>query len=173
MLLKNYLLYFALFLFTCNSYSQVGIGTTNPSPAAMLEVSSQSNGVGDYKGFMPPRVPDIAARDAISPSVSDYGLLVFVENTGLATSCLQMWIGDSWVDITCYGINTPPVATDVEVVGTTGFGETVTASFSYSDADGDPAGDHTYIWYLANDAMGTGQTVVQTGISIQHTKINI
>lgn len=165
MLLKNYLLYFALFLLTCNSYSQVGIGTTTPSPAAMLEVSSQSNGTGDYKGFMPPRVPDIAARDAISPSVSDYGLLVFVENTGLATSCLQMWIGDSWVDITCYGINTPPVATDVEVVGTTGFGETVTASFSYSDADGDPAGDHTYIWYLANDAMGTGQTVVQTGIS--------
>lgn len=165
MLLKNYLLYFALFLFTCNSYSQVGIGTTNPSPAAMLEVSSQSNGTGDFKGFMPPRVPDISARDAISPSVSDYGLLVFVENTGLGTSCLQMWNGDSWVDITCYRINTPPVATEVVVLGVTYIGEIVTADFAYSDADGDLAGAHIYTWYLANDAIGTGQTVDQTGPS--------
>lgn len=162
---KNYLLCLTLLLFSYNSFSQVGIGTTNPSPAAMLEVSSQSNGVGDYKGFMPPRVPDIAARDAISPSASDYGLLVFVENTGLATSCLQMWIGDSWVDITCYIINTPPVATDVEVLGTTSIGETVTADFAYSDADGDLAGAHTYTWYLADDAMGAGQAVAQTGPS--------
>ncbi len=163
--IKSSLLLFAM-LFIANSfYAQVGIGTTNPSPAAMLEVSSQSNGTGDYKGFMPPRVPNIAARDAIAPTASDYGLLVYVENNGAGSSCLQLWIGDGWADVTCYGINTPPVATDLEIVGTTGLGETVTASFSYSDADGDPAGAHTFIWYLADDAIGTGQTVVQTGTS--------
>lgn len=169
MQIKSSLLLFAMLFFANNFYAQVGIGTTDPSPAAMLEVSSQSNGTGDYKGFMPPRVPNIAARDAIAPTASDYGLLVFVENTGAATSCLQLWIGDSWADVSCYAINTPPVATDVEVIGTLGLGDMVTASFSYSDADGDPAGAHTYTWYIADDALGTGQTLVQTGTSDTYT----
>ncbi|SDX44022.1 lamin tail domain-containing protein [Aequorivita viscosa] len=163
--IKSSLLLFAM-LFIANSfYAQVGIGTTNPSPAAMLEVSSQSNGIGDYKGFMPPRVPNIAARNAIAPGVGDYGLMVYVADNGADESCLQLWVGDDWIDVKCYALNTPPVATDLELVGTTSPGETVTASFSYSDADGDLAGSHTYRWYLADDDSGTGQTTVQSGTS--------
>ncbi|QAA80414.1 hypothetical protein EI546_01115 [Aequorivita sp. H23M31] len=72
-----------------NFYCQVGIGTTDPSPAAMLEVSSTSDEGATYGGFMPPRVPDITARDLINPAAGDIGLLVFVETIG----CLQMWSG--------------------------------------------------------------------------------
>ena len=87
-----------------NSFSQVGIGTTNPSPASMLEVSSQTNGLGDYKGFMPPRVPNEAARDAINATSNDYGLLVFVESI----SCLQIWDSNGWSSIFCRIPTTQP-----------------------------------------------------------------
>lgn len=169
--IKSSLLIFAMLFFANNFYSQVGIGTTNPSPAAMLEVSSQSNGIGDYKGFMPPRVPNVAARDGIAPGASDYGLMVYVLDNGSGHSCLQLWVGDSWVDVKCNVINTAPVATDVEFSGGLQIGETLTASFTYTDADADPAGAHTYTWYLATDALGTGQTVAQTGTSDTYVSV--
>lgn len=91
------------FLFICGlfitftSFSQVGIGTTTPATSSMLEVSSQTEGTGPYKGFMPPRVPDVSARDAISPTALDEGLLVFVRSS----RCLQVWTGISWESIYC------------------------------------------------------------------------
>jgi hypothetical protein len=78
-------------------YCQVGIGTTSPNPKSMLEVSSTSDGGATYKGFMPPRVPDVAARDAINPTVADVGLLVFVETSG----CLEVWNGSGWESVHC------------------------------------------------------------------------
>jgi len=82
-------LFISSFLFGINLFSQVGIGTTNPSPASMLEISSQTNGVGDYKGLMPPRVPDLAARNAINPNLDDEGLLIYV----LSDNTLYIWTG--------------------------------------------------------------------------------
>ncbi len=46
---------------------------------------------------MPPRVPSIANRNSISPSFSDIGLLVFVDEV----QCLQIWNGTTWEDIHC------------------------------------------------------------------------
>ena len=86
-------------------FSQVGIGTTTPAESSMLEVSSQTEGTGPYKGFMPPRVPDVAARDGINPSSSDFGLLVFIEGNG----CLQMWSGTVWVNVRCLNNQSEPV----------------------------------------------------------------
>ena len=90
-----------------NLYSQVGIGTTTPSPAAMLEVSSQTNSTGVYRGIMPPRVPDIDARDAILVTAADDGLMVYVQNPG----CLQIWNGISWENIHCN--NSSALASDL------------------------------------------------------------
>ena len=78
----------------------MGIGTTNPSNAAMLEVSSTSDFGTTYKGFMPPRVPDVNARDAINPTLNDIGLVVYVQSI----DCLQMWNGVGWEDIYCITI---------------------------------------------------------------------
>lgn len=101
---------FSVFAFIwISTFSQVGIGTTTPSPAAMLEVSSTSDGGTTYKGFMPPRVPNIAARDAIIPNMSDAGLLVFVMNTGSGDGCLQIWDGDTWEEIYCVTIPAPEI----------------------------------------------------------------
>jgi len=79
------------------SYSQVGIGTTTPSDAAMLDINSGTT--GNYRGLMPPRVPDTAAQISINPTAADAGLMVFVESTG----CLDLWNGVTWDSISCGG----------------------------------------------------------------------
>ncbi len=95
--MKKYLFFLGMALLASNFYGQVGIGTTTPSRASMLEISSQTNGSGPYKGLMPPRVPHIAARDAINPTAEDEGLLIFVQSS----RCLQIWTGISWENIYC------------------------------------------------------------------------
>lgn len=79
-------------LISCSFYPQVGIGTTNPSPSAMLEIKSQTDGGGRYGGLMPPRVPDEHARNSINPTLDDAGLLIFVQNI----NALQIWNGLGW-----------------------------------------------------------------------------
>ncbi len=100
--IKNFFILSAILLHASNFYCQVGIGTTTPSSAAMLEVSSTSDAGTTYKGFMPPRVPNNTARNAINPSTNDIGMLVFVEST----KCLQLWIGTEWQNVKCI---TPPL----------------------------------------------------------------
>ncbi|MDC7999879.1 hypothetical protein POV26_02420 [Aequorivita todarodis] len=107
--MKNSLLIFVIAAIAKVSYCQVGIGTTTPSTASMLEVSSTSDGGNTYKGFMPPRVPNIPARNAIIPNISDAGLLVFVMNNGNGQSCLQIWDGGVWNDIYCVTIPSPEI----------------------------------------------------------------
>ncbi len=92
-----------------NLFSQVGIGTVNPTESSMLEVSSTSDGGNTYKGFMPPRVPNIPARNTITPNISEAGLLIFVMNNGNGESCLQIWDGGVWIDIICLTIPEPEI----------------------------------------------------------------
>ena len=73
------------------SFSQVGIGTTNPSRASILEISSTSDNV-HFGGFMPPRVPSQTERDAINATSIDTGLMVFVEDSGT----FEIWNGIFW-----------------------------------------------------------------------------
>lgn len=76
------------------SKAQVGIGTTTPSNAAMLEVNG-TNIVGEFKGFMPP-VLTIAQRDLINVTTDDVGLLVFINDTVVGIQCLQYYTGTTW-----------------------------------------------------------------------------
>ncbi|MBT0608698.1 hypothetical protein [Aequorivita echinoideorum] len=101
--MKHIILSVIFGLTVCILSAQVGIGTTNPSAAAMLEVSSQTDGNGPYLGFMPPRVPNVSARDAIAVTAADVGLMVFVKSIG----CLQMWDGSHWESVQC--LNSIPI----------------------------------------------------------------
>lgn len=87
-----------LLLATTFLHAQVGIGTTTPSNAAMLEISGVTSR-GDYKGFIPPRVATTANQISIAPTTTDIGLMVFVEETG----CLDFWTGTAWESIYCSG----------------------------------------------------------------------
>ena len=105
--MRKSLLFFVIAAIATVSYCQVGIGTTTPSPASMLEVSSTSDGGTTYKGFMPPRVPNVAARDAINAGYSDFGLTIFLLDYPNNQGCLQMWDGDSWETIHCVTLASP------------------------------------------------------------------
>ncbi len=148
-------------------FSQVGINTTTPSSASVLDVNSSGDGV-NFGGFMPPRV-SLAERNSINPSTSDDGLMVFlIDGT---TRCVQLWNGvdSTWDNVYCMPINQAPVANNVTVSGTFQVGEIITASFIYTDAENDPAGFHTYTWFRADDNVGTNQTQLQTGPSNSFT----
>lgn len=101
--------------------AQVGIGTTTPSPAAMLEVDAGDATQG-YRGFMPP-VMTIAERDLINVSPTDVGLQVFINDTVAGIQCLQFYTGTTWVcanDPTNAGV-TVFAAQDFDTTTTWGF----------------------------------------------------
>lgn len=64
--------------------SNVGIGTTNPSSSAVLDLASIN------RGFLPPRL-STAQRDAINPKPA--GLMIF--NT--TNKCMENWNTTNWV----------------------------------------------------------------------------
>ncbi|MFT5077559.1 MAG: hypothetical protein ACI825_000259 [Planctomycetota bacterium] len=86
----RYFLFF-LFIIPLVSLGQVGIGTTTPCDASMLEISGSADGV-NYKGLIPPRLPSQAYKANINPATTDIGLMIFVEDTGT----LEMWNGTAW-----------------------------------------------------------------------------
>ena len=127
------------------SNGSVGIGTTSPSPSALTEMSSTT------QGFLPPRMSS-AQRDAIiNPAI---GLVIF--NT--TTNCLNFYIGNFWNE-TC-GTTIIPVgsittlscgtATTIGTLiqGTAASG--VSSSIPYTGGNG---GSHN------------GQTIASTGVT--------
>ena len=98
--------------------SQVGINTTTPSTAAVLEVSSSSDGV-NFGGFMPPRVTP-TERDLIPVTTSDVGLMVYVVNP--PNSQMQIWDGSAWQNLFPQNFELYAVVAAWEVSGVAGFG---------------------------------------------------
>lgn len=105
--MRTRLLFFGFSFMLTHALCQVGIGTTTPSRASMLEISSSSDRGATFKGFMPPRVPHITARDAINAGYADFGLIIFVTDNGNDQGCLQIWDGEDWNDISCITLASP------------------------------------------------------------------
>lgn len=150
-------------LFSFKGVSQVGINTSSPSPASVLDVNSSIDGT-HFGGFMPPKVT-LSQRNNISTSPSDDGLMVFLYEGN--NRCLQIFdaIESVWENVYCMPVNEAPVASNVQIAGTYQQNETLTASFTYTDTEGDAAGVHTYTWLRATDSGGSGQVVLQSGTS--------
>ena len=92
--MKKCIFSFVLIFLSLIAYSQVGVGTVSPSDASMLDVSSTVNGT-TYGGFSPP-VVTMAQRDLIPATVTDVGLLVFVNDSANGVVCLQYYDGTTW-----------------------------------------------------------------------------
>jgi hypothetical protein len=56
--------------------------------------------------------------------------------------------------------NTAPTASPNALTGNFNVGDTLHASYLYTDADGDPEGASLYQWYRADDASGTNATAI-------------
>lgn len=92
--MKKCIFSFVMIFLSLLAYAQVGVGTTSPSDAAMLDVSSSVNGT-TFKGFSPP-VVTIAQRDMIAVTATDVGMLVFVNDSPNGVVCLQYYDGATW-----------------------------------------------------------------------------
>jgi len=116
-----------LFVLLIQSYviAQVGINTTNPSSASVLDINSSSDGI-NFGGLMPPVVASIADRNSINPGISDIGLLVFLSDAVNSDFCLQIWNGSSWEDVYCI---TVPAIVDI---ATQDFDSNLTWTYSVS-----------------------------------------
>lgn len=161
--MKN--LFYSLILLLLSSYafSQVGINTTTPSAASVLDIES-AIAPNVHGGFLIPRV-SVAQRDLIPTVAADDGMMVYLQNG--TNRCLQIWDGFTlqWENVYCMPVNQAPVANSVTFTGIYQVGETLTASFLYSDAENDPQGAHNYNWYSAITSGGIGQALIQSGTS--------
>jgi hypothetical protein len=65
--------------------------------------------------------------------------------------------------------NNPPVASDVVIAGSLEIGSTVTGTYTYTDLESDQQGESIFTWYRADDASGTGETVIEGEDGISYT----
>lgn len=56
--------------------------------------------------------------------------------------------------------NEAPVASNVQITGTLEVNKDLTATFTYTDSEGNVQGESTYQWYMADDAAGTGEVAI-------------
>lgn len=111
-------LLFLIFFSTGILFSQVGINTTNPSPAAVLDVNSSANGT-NFGGFMLPRVT-LEQRDLIPAGVDDARLAVYVIDG--SNSQMQVWNGTSWRSLFPNSIEVSTIICAWDVNGLTAYG---------------------------------------------------
>jgi hypothetical protein len=159
----NKIFTFIVLLFGLIATSQVGIGTDNPDPAAVLDVNSEiSSGV--YGGLKLPTMT-LAERATIPTPIPD-GLMIYVLDG--ATRCVQVWDAtqSSWMNWYC--MNQLPVASAVNYSGTTDVGETLSGSYNYTDVENDLESGTSFQWYRATDASGTGSTPIAGATSIDY-----
>ena len=151
-------------------HTQVGINTTTPSQASVLDISSTSDAI-NFGGMLLPRAT-LTQRNSIPVTMADDGMLVYlIEGT---TRCLQLYDGvaGTWRDVYCMPIgNLPPVASNVLISGILNVGELLTGSFTYTDNEGDLEGTHIYQWYRADDASGTNATAITGANSTTYTLV--
>ena len=155
------LLLIALLGTSISFQAQVGINTTAPSQASVLDLASTNDNI-NYGGFLPPRV-NLAEKLLIPVTASDDGMLIYlIEGT---QRCIQIYDGleGQWENVFCMPLNQAPVASNVNFSGDRYAGSTLTANFTYADAEGDPEGAHSYTWYRADDITGSNAAVLQDG----------
>ncbi|PVW15623.1 hypothetical protein [Marixanthomonas spongiae] len=141
--MKHYFFFIVCSFFTFFVSAQVGIGTVNPSPAAMLEVSGTADGGTTYKGFMPARVDNQSDKNQINATSTDVGLLIFVIDTGT----LEIWNGINWETIYTLTTNTTTLAAQ-------DFDGNLTWNYTLNPTAYATGND---IWDIGN-SLGTGDT---------------
>ncbi|MGG5577858.1 beta strand repeat-containing protein [Myroides sp. C15-4] len=95
--MKKNVLSVALLMVSGITFAQVGIGTANPNPAALLDVEAKT---GSYKGVLIPRIPLLSISDSsnLNGGKTPNSLLVFntTDNADLKPG-YYYWFANRWV----------------------------------------------------------------------------
>ncbi|QDH81320.1 T9SS type B sorting domain-containing protein [Echinicola soli] len=77
--------------------------------------------------------------------------------------------GPTVTDASTKDTNEAPAASGLSIAGEPTVEKTLTASYTFSDADGDAESGSVYQWYRSDDNAGTGKTVISGVNSDQYT----
>lgn len=115
-MIKKYIFFITYILATSYcSFSQVGIGTTNPDPSSVLDIQSTT------QGFLPPRMTTAQMNAIVSPAE---GLFVFNTNS----KCFQFFNGTNWSGCLAESAINSLDCSSVNVNGTYAIGNPLNAS---------------------------------------------
>ncbi|WP_158963649.1 beta strand repeat-containing protein [Myroides fluvii] len=95
--MKKNVLSVALLMMSGFTFAQVGIGTANPNPAALLDVEAKA---GNYKGVLIPRVPLLSIEDNanVNGGKTPNSLLVFnTTDSEVLKPGYYYWFTNRWV----------------------------------------------------------------------------
>ena len=101
---------------------------------------------------------------ASAPTVS--GLSAGAIYLSSADNTLYWYTGSAWQGLVC---NLPPVASGLSITGTLKSYSSVSASYTYTDADGDPQSGTTFQWYRATSSGGAGAVAISGATSSSYT----
>lgn len=65
--------------------------------------------------------------------------------------------------------NVAPVASDVQLTGTATYGQELSGSYTYGDAESDAQGTSTFKWYRADNASGLNQAAISGAVTMDYT----
>jgi hypothetical protein len=146
--LTNIVLAFMLFVTTLAT-AQYGIGTTNPSPSAVLDINSSS------KGVLLPRLTNVERAAIATPA---QGLLIY--NT--SKNCLEWYNGTSWNN-PCGIVDAAPTAPS-NVIATSGNAQ-VSVAFTPPSTSDFPITGYLVTSTPGNiTATGTTSPIVVSGL---------
>jgi hypothetical protein len=129
--MKKYILVFVMSLTCYSMKAQVGIGTSNPNSASVLELRSKT------KGFLPPRLTTAERNAIVSPTA---GLIIY----NSTKNCLEWYNGTVWYNgcgnqdgepssggsavVSAYSCSTASNGTIKKGVAVSGVTQTITAT---------------------------------------------
>lgn len=148
--------------------AQVGIGTSTPDPAAVLDINSEIES-GVYGGLKLPTINEVD-KSGIPTPIPD-GLMLYVIDG--SNRCVELYDATSstWVEFYC--MNKVPVASGVAIDNTTPLiTETINfdgSGFSQTDAESDTAGTSLYQWYRADDVAGLNEAAISGATTVSYT----
>lgn len=147
LIIMKKILFVIISFWTIHSFSQVGIGTTNPNSSSILDITSST------QGLLVPRLTT-TERNAISTPAN--GLIIY--NTTI--ECLEFFNGIIWQSL-CQSVNITPTITSIPCTAP------FTVSPSGNGIAGLPYNKSVTVPYLGGNGVAypAGTTIVSTGVT--------
>ncbi len=187
-LLYSMLVVVAISLASCNDDQEKPKTVPEVTTAVVTDISTNSAMVGGeiisdgnsaitVTGVVYSRISTIPTLDdekiELTDTDGDFSTLLHGLNSGttyhvraFATNSIGTGYGEV-VDFTTG--NAAPLATNVSIAGETEVNKILTATYTYSDPENDAESGSIFKWYMANDGIGTGETLITGATGLTYT----